>query len=97
MLKVVFVTNYIVRNGPGNVILNLISNLDDARYEISLITLFEGNDTYVVKNLRNKGVRVYECVTLNRTMCILSRANISNALYNFRFIQPAAGYFPLLS
>lgn len=73
MLKVVFVTNYIVRNGPGNVILNLISNLDDARYEISLITLFEGNDTYVVKNLRNKGVRVYECVTLNRTMCILSR------------------------
>lgn len=74
MLKVVFVTNYIVRNGPGNVILNLISNLDDARYEISLITLFEGNDTYVVKNLRNKGVRVYECVTLNRTMCILSRA-----------------------
>ena len=74
MLKVGFVTNYIVRNGPGNVILNLISNLDDARYEISLITLFEGNDTYVVKNLRNKGVRVYECVTLNRTMCILSRA-----------------------
>ena len=41
MLKVVFVTNYIVKNGPGNVILNLINNLDDARYEISLITLFK--------------------------------------------------------
>lgn len=61
MLKVVFVTNYIVRNGPGNVILNLISNLDDARYEISLITLFEGNDTYVVKIYATK-VCVYMSV-----------------------------------
>lgn len=75
MLKVVFVTNYIVKNGPGNVILNLINNLDDARYEISLITLFEGNDVYVVKSLRNKGVKVHECIALNRTMCILGRAD----------------------
>lgn len=74
MLKIVFVTNYIVKNGPGNVILNLISNLDNTKYEIALITLFEGNDAEVVKDLRNKGVRVYECTTLSRAKCILGKA-----------------------
>ena len=74
MIKVGFVINYIVKNGPSSVLLNIINNLDQNEFEPSLITLFEGNDLEVVKNLREKGIKVYECKTLSRVKCILGFA-----------------------
>lgn len=73
MLRIAFATNYIVKNGPGNVILNIIENLNKSQYEIALITLFEENDPEVVTALRNNGVSVYECTTLNRRGCLLGK------------------------
>lgn len=74
MVRIAYVINYIVKNGPSSVVLNLINNLDRSKYDISLITLFEGNDAEVVSTLRNNGVTVYECSTLNRMKCLLGQS-----------------------
>ena len=66
MIRIAYVINYIVKNGPSSVVLNLIDNLDRLEYDIALITLFEGNDSEVVSTLQNNGVVVYECKTLSR-------------------------------
>lgn len=74
MKRVAYVINYIVKNGPSSVVLNLINNLDRSEYDISLITLFEGNDAEVVSALRNNSVTVYECSTLSRMKCLLGQS-----------------------
>lgn len=74
VVRIAYVINYIVNNGPSSVVLNLINNLDRSEYDISLITLFEGNDSEVVSTLQNNGVAVYECKTMSRMKCLLGQA-----------------------
>lgn len=74
MVRIAYVINYIVKNGPSSVVLNLINNLDRSEYDISLITLFEGNDAEVVSALRSNGVTIYECTTLSRMKCLLGQS-----------------------
>ena len=74
MVRIAYVINYIVQNGPSSVVLNLINNLDRSKYDISLITLFEGNNAEVVSALRNNGVTVYECNMLSRMKCLLGQS-----------------------
>ena len=74
MVRIAYVINYIVKNGPSSVVLNIINNLNRAQYDISLITLFEGNDAEVVSTLRNNRVTVYECSTLSRMKCLLGQS-----------------------
>lgn len=73
MIRIAYVINYIVKNGPSSVVLNLINNLDRSEYDTSLITLFEGNDAEVVSALRSNGVTIYECKTLSRMKCLLGQ------------------------
>ena len=74
MVRIAYSLNYIVKNGPGSVVLNIINNLDRSEYDISLITLFEGNDRKIISTLRNSGVTVYECSTLSRMKCLLGQS-----------------------
>lgn len=74
MIRIAYVINYIVKNGPSSVVLNLINNLDRSEYDTSLITLFEGNDAEVVSALRSNGVTIYECKTLSRMKCLLGQS-----------------------
>lgn len=71
MIRIAYVINYIVKNGPSSVILNIINHLDKKRYDISLITLFSGNNLKVVQQLQNQGVHVFQCSTLSRFKCML--------------------------
>lgn len=71
MVRIAYVINYIVKNGPSSVILNIINHLDKKRYDISLITLFSGNNLEVVQQLQNQGVHVFQCSTLSRFKCML--------------------------
>ncbi|GEA77159.1 glycosyl transferase [Latilactobacillus sakei] len=73
MIKIAFVTNYITNNGPSNVILDIIRNLDKEQYSVSLITLFKGNDERIVADLRNNGVQIFTCKTLSRAKCLLGQ------------------------
>lgn len=73
MIKIAFVINYITNNGPSNVILDIIRNLDKEQYSVSLITLFEGNDERIVADLRNNGVQIFTCKTLSRAKCLLGQ------------------------
>lgn len=74
MIKIAYVINYIVKNGPSSVVLNLIANLDTTKYDVSLITLFSGNDNEVISYLSKAGVTVYECTTLTRGRCLLGQS-----------------------
>lgn len=73
MIRIAYVINYIVKNGPSSVVLNIINNLDREKYDVSLITLFSGNDSEVVAHLKDTGVSVYECATLSRMKCLLGQ------------------------
>lgn len=73
MIKIGFVINYITNNGPSNVVLDIIRNLDREQYNISLITLFEGNDDSIVADLQKNGVKVFPCKTLSRAKCLLGK------------------------
>lgn len=74
MKRIVFVINYVIKNGPSSVLLNIINNLDQSEYEISLITLFQENDAEVVSTLRTRGVSVFECTSMSRIKCFLGRS-----------------------
>ena len=87
MIKIAFVINYISNNGPSNVVRDVIKNLDHETYSISLITLFNGNDSAIVQNLIGQGVTVYECKKLSRGRCLLGddkefREIISRGTFN---------------
>lgn len=73
MIRIAYVINYIVKNGPSSVVLNIINNIDREKYEVSLITLFSGNSPEVVAHLKSIGVSVYECTTLSRMKCLLGQ------------------------
>lgn len=73
MIRIAYVINYIVKNGPSSVVLNIINNLDRGKYDVSLITLFSGNNPEVVAQLKENGVSVYECTTLSRMKCLLGQ------------------------
>lgn len=75
MIKIAYVINYIVKNGPSAVVLSLIDNLNKNDYDISLITLFPGNDPDVIFKLQKKHIKVYECTKLSRAGCILGQAD----------------------
>lgn len=96
MIKIAYVINYIVKNGPSSVVLNLINNLDRARYSVSLITLFSGNDVEVVEVLKNAGVTVFACTGLTRMGCILGRTGeFTDMLYKEHFdILHTHGFIP---
>mgnify|MGYP004515770977 FL=1 len=73
MIRIAYVINYIVKNGPSSVVLNIINNIDREKYEVSLITLFSGNSPEVIAHLKSIGVSVYECTTLSRMKCLLGQ------------------------
>lgn len=72
-IKIAFVISYFKNNGPSNVIRDIIDNLERSSYEISLITLFTGNDPEIIERLKKEQVNVYECHTLTRTKCLLGQ------------------------
>ena len=74
MIRIAYVINYIVKNGPSSVVLNLINNLNREQYDVSLITLFSGNNPEVVAQLKENGISVYECTTLSRMKCLLGQS-----------------------
>lgn len=78
MIKIAFVINYIVNNGPGNVILNIINNLDQNTYDMTLITLFSGNDPEIIRKLKENNIGIYECKSLSRLKCILGASEEFN-------------------
>ena len=71
MKKIAFVISYITNNGPSNVVLDIINNLDQSKYQITLITLFSGNSNEILDILRKKNVSVYTCSKMSKMKCLL--------------------------
>lgn len=96
MIRIAYVINYIVKNGPSNVVMNLINNIDKSKYQISLITLFEGNDREVISALQNDGIAIYECRSMSRMRCLIGQSEeFSDIVKNGRFdILHTHGFIP---
>lgn len=69
--RIAYVINRIGNGGPGNVVLNLINNIDISQFVPILITIFEGNDSDIVNRLKEKGITVVECHNNSRIKYIL--------------------------
>lgn len=73
MTRIAYVINYIAKNGPSSVVLNIIRNLDMSEFEVSLITLFRENDQAIVDELRKQNINVLECKTMRRNTCLIGK------------------------
>lgn len=80
MIKIVYVINYITKNGPSRVVLDLIRHLDKDKFDVSLITLFSGNDPDVIQDLQEGGTKTYACTTLSRAKCLLGESREFNKI-----------------
>lgn len=96
MIRIAFVINYIIKNGPSSVVLNIIHNLSRDEYDISVITLFSGNDPEIVDGLRKESVKVYTCKTLDRKGCVLGKdSEFRDVIQNSNFdIIHTHGFIP---
>lgn len=70
-MKIAFVINYISKSGPSRVVLNIIRYLKNKSVDITVVTLFEGNDPDVLSELSEYGVDIIACSTLNRLGCLI--------------------------
>lgn len=73
MKKIAFVINYIAKNGPSNVIVNIIKHIDREKFDPCIITLFDENDFEILNSLRYQKIKIIECKNLSRMKCILGR------------------------
>ncbi len=65
-IKIAYIINAINKTGPGNVVFNILTQLDHTKFEPILITLFIGNDIKVINDLKQIGVKVIECHNKSR-------------------------------
>ena len=72
--KLLYVINYITNGGPSHVIRTLIRNLEPERYDITLLTLFSGNDPSVLSELNAQGIHIAECTTMTRLGAMLGHS-----------------------
>lgn len=70
-IKIVFLINTIAKHGPGNVVINIIKGLDKEKYDISIITIFNGNDKKIISKLKQDGICVVELELKNKFNFIL--------------------------
>lgn len=60
MKKILYAINFINNGGPSRVLLNQINSIDTKKYDIYVLTIIDENDTTIISNLKNKGVKVVE-------------------------------------
>ena len=59
-IKIAFIINYIKKSGPSSVLMNIVDCISKEKYDITVITLFEGNDEKILNSLRNNNINVVE-------------------------------------
>lgn len=58
--KILYTINYITNGGPSRVLINIINNLDRAKYDITVLTIIDQNDKTIIKELIDSGVKIKE-------------------------------------
>jgi len=93
--KIAFVINTIKKSGPGNVVLNLMKNIDSKKNQITLLTLFNGNDSQVVKELRKDGIDVIECNEKSKIKFLINGHKRFEAIFSTEYnIVHTHGFIP---
>lgn len=70
MKKIAYVINSIKKNGPSNVILNLIDELNQNQYKIYLITLFDEDDDIIIERLKKNNIKIKQFKMTSRLYSI---------------------------
>lgn len=66
MIKIAYLINSVHFGGPGNVLRNIVNNIDIKKYDVTIIILFaQRNDEEIIAEFENEGVRIirlnFEC------------------------------------
>ena len=59
-IKLGFIINSLNNSGPSNVLLNIINEISPKIYDVTIITIFEGNDINLVERLNKKKIKVID-------------------------------------
>lgn len=73
--KIAYVINSIRKNGPSNVVLNLINEIDKNKYDIYLITIFNEDDVNIIEELSKQGINVKQYKLKSRLLSIFFMRN----------------------
>lgn len=74
MKKILYVINSVRKNGPTNVLINMIYGINKKEYEIYVLTIINENDPEIIEHIKNQGVKFIE---LNYAKNIKTLLNMS--------------------
>lgn len=60
MKKIVLLINYLVNGGPSQIVYNLAKSINKKEYVVSLITIFNKNNSTIIEELRANSINVLE-------------------------------------
>ena len=60
MKKILYTINFLTNGGPTRVLQNLLKELDLGKYDIYVLTIIDANDKKIVKELKEKGIKIIE-------------------------------------
>ena len=60
MMKILYVINSIKNNGPTNVLINMVKNIDKNKFKVNIMTIINENDIELIKLLKNIGINIIE-------------------------------------
>lgn len=60
MIKIAYIINSIRKNGPTNVLINMLKGLDYSRYKPTVITLIDEDDEKMIEDIRKQAISVIQ-------------------------------------
>lgn len=83
--KIAYLINTIDQHGPGNVVINIINNLNKKKFDIYLITLMKGNNLNIIDKLKSDGIGVIECNCKNKIDFLFNIRQIKKIIEKNKF------------
>lgn len=84
-IKICYVTNSFKNCGPCNVLLSMMTGIDKEKYDISLLTLLDDNDSNYVLKVKKIGINVIEFKYKKSLITMLKKLEIVNRINNYNF------------
>lgn len=86
MIKILYTINYYSNNGPSKVLKNIMLNLNQKKYDITLLTFTSGDNQKCIDELKNNNIKVIQMNT-KRTY-LKAFINIKKAINKINEIKP---------
>lgn len=84
-IKICYVTNSFKNCGPCNVLLSMMTGIDKKKYDVSLLTLLNDNDSNYILKVKNFGINIIEFKYKKSFKTMLKKSEIVNRINNYNF------------